>query len=342
MVLEVLHVGHIAVDDGGFHSWFIVEPAVVTVALAIGLGDEVDAPLVAEFIPARIVRVMAGADVVAVALLEQFQIADHRRFGNRVAGVGHVFVAVRALQFHRHAVHGEEAALDLDLAETRPGGKEFRFGLAGQRQHRGVKIRGFRRPLGGIAHRDGDAHVGFLARIQRRHGHVRLDAGHRFALRIMQFHRKRPGGGRLIAVIAHHGGDLHRGVAIGGIQIGFDEEIAHMHLRRAPESDVAEDAAQAPHVLILQVTARTEAIDLDGQQVLARLEELGEVEFCRVAAVHGKAHRLAVQPDVERRIHPAERDERATALPTGRHLELAPVTAHRVALFTRGQSFWKM
>ena len=87
MVLEVLHIGDIAIDDGGLHLGLVVEPAVVAVALHIRLGDKPDAPLVAQFIPARIVGVMAGADMIAVALLEQFQIANHLLFGDGMADI---------------------------------------------------------------------------------------------------------------------------------------------------------------------------------------------------------------------------------------------------------------
>ena len=39
MVLEVLHVGDVAVNDRIAHQWLIIEPAIIAVALAIGLGD---------------------------------------------------------------------------------------------------------------------------------------------------------------------------------------------------------------------------------------------------------------------------------------------------------------
>ena len=45
----------------------------------------------------------------------------------------------------------------------------------------------------------------------------------------MQFHRKRPGGGRLIAVIADLGGRGQRGVLILRIQIGLHKKIADVN-----------------------------------------------------------------------------------------------------------------
>ena len=125
VVLEVLHVGHAAVDDRVAHERLVVEVAVVAVALAVGLGHQPDTVLVAQFVPARVVGVMAGADVVAVALLEHFQVADHLRLGNRMADLGPMLVPVHAFELDGRAVHEELPALDLDLAETDLGGKKF-------------------------------------------------------------------------------------------------------------------------------------------------------------------------------------------------------------------------
>ena len=130
MVLEVLDVGHAAVDDRVAHPRLVVEAAVVAVALAVGLGHQPDAPLVAQFVPPRVVGVMAGADVVAVALLEDFQVADHLRLGDGVAHVGPMLVPVGALELDGRAVDEELPALDLDLAETDAGGEEFRSAAA--------------------------------------------------------------------------------------------------------------------------------------------------------------------------------------------------------------------
>ena len=68
---------------------------------------------------------MAGADVVAVALLEDFQVADHLLLGDVMAGVGPVLVTVGALELDGHAVDVKLPALDLDLAEADPGGEDF-------------------------------------------------------------------------------------------------------------------------------------------------------------------------------------------------------------------------
>ena len=135
---------------------------------------------------------------------------------------------------------------------------------------------------------------------------------HRFAVGIEQRDGQLAGRESLIAVIADGGADLHRGILILRIEVGADAEIADVHLGRAPERDVAEDAAQPPHVLILQVAARAVAIDLDGDEVLARLEVLREVELGGVAAVDAVADFLAVEPEEERGIHAIEGHEDAT------------------------------
>ena len=74
---------------------------------------------------------MAGADVIAVALLEHFQVADHALLGDVVAGVGPVLMPVGAFEFDGHAVDGEDAAFNLDFAEAGASGNEFALLAAG-------------------------------------------------------------------------------------------------------------------------------------------------------------------------------------------------------------------
>ena len=96
MVLKVLYVGGVAVDDGVFDPRVFVELVPGAVAFQVGLGDEVDAVLVAEFVPARIIRIVAGAHMVAVGLFDEEDVADHLLFGDGVAGRWPVLVAVDA------------------------------------------------------------------------------------------------------------------------------------------------------------------------------------------------------------------------------------------------------
>lgn len=60
MVFEILNIGHVAVNNLGFHGWFFVELAIVTVTLHIGFGYQPDTIFVAQLVPARINR-MASA-----------------------------------------------------------------------------------------------------------------------------------------------------------------------------------------------------------------------------------------------------------------------------------------
>ena len=105
-------------------------------------------------------------------------------------------------------------------------------------------------------------------------GHARrcaCGAGDGLAVAVEQFHGQtcgpvRPGRCSCWTFARH----FERGIAVLRVEVGLDEEIAYVDLRRAPEGDVAEDAAEAPHVLVFQVAAGAEAIDLDGDHVLAR------------------------------------------------------------------------
>ena len=140
--------------------------------------------------------------------------------------------------------------------------------------------------------------------------HFRLGAGHGLPSASNSSTVSFAGRRGLIAVVVDLGAHLQRRVLVLRIQVGLDEEVADVYLRRAPEGDVAEDAAETPHVLVFQVAAGAVAIDLDGHQVLARLHVLGDVELGGVAAVDAVADLLAVDPEEEGGIDAVEGDER--------------------------------
>ena len=119
MILEILDVRHVAIDDGRLHFRLAVERAVVAVAFDIGLGVEPESVLVAKLVPAGIVGIMARANVIAVGLLQEFDIADHLLFGDDVARFRPVLVPVRSLEFDRRSVYEHLPPFDLDLADAR-------------------------------------------------------------------------------------------------------------------------------------------------------------------------------------------------------------------------------
>ena len=73
-------------------------------ALDIGFGTEVDAVLVAEFIPIGIVGIMAGTHGVDVHLLHLLDVLEHALTTDDVTSVGVHFVAIDTFDEDRFAV----------------------------------------------------------------------------------------------------------------------------------------------------------------------------------------------------------------------------------------------
>ena len=348
VVLEVLDVGHVAVDVRGLGLLAVRETlraVAVAVRFQVRLGGQVDAVLVAQLVPARVVGIVAGADVVAVALLEHLEVAAHLRLADGVAGVGPHLVAVRALELHGHAVVHVDAALDLHLAEAGAAGKDFRdlrlvtlrVG-AYQRQNGRIQVGCLRRPLRRVFDIQLHRHGTFFTRLARG---VCAGGGarHFAAFAIEERYGQAHGLGQLLPVVLHLGRHGQRRVLILRVEIRQRKEVANMDLRRAPEVAVAEDAGEPPHVLVLEPRAGAEAIDFHRDHVLARLDQLRHVELRGVAAVDAVADLLAVDPDEERAVHAAEREEHAAPVPVRGQFEVAAVAAHRVALDERGEVF---
>ena len=124
--------------------------------------------------------------------------------------------------------------------------------------------------------------------------------------------------------------ELELRIPIRRIQVGLHLEVADVDLGRRPEIHVAEDAAHPPEVLVLEVRSVAPAEVLDGEQVLAGLEERGDVELDRRAAVLAHADLLAVDPEVEEGVDAVEGDQDPPARPVLGHREGAAVGVDRV------------
>jgi hypothetical protein len=91
-----------------------------------------------------------------------------------------------------------------------------------------------------------------------------------------------------------------------GVEIGLDLDVTQALRRCAPEHDVTENPAEAPHVLVFEKRPVTPAIDLDGELILTTANRIGDVELGRRAAVFAVADTTPVHPHVERRVHSAK------------------------------------
>jgi len=101
------------------------------------------------------------------------------------------------------------------------------------------------------------------------------------------------------------------------IQCAFNKEILDIDRGSGVEVHVAEDAAEAPHVLAFEVGAVTVAVNLGGEDVFAWLEEFGDVELGGGAGALAVADVLAVDPEAEGGIDAVEGDEYLPFLPVG-------------------------
>ena len=102
-------------------------------------------------------------------------------------------------------------------------------------------------------------------------------------------------------------------------------------LREGDERDGAEDAAQPPHVLVLEVGTGGPLDDAHGEDVFAfEVEPVRDVEFVRKAAARPLPHGDAVDESLEPGVDALETQADAAPLPRVRHAEGAPVAAGRV------------
>ncbi len=258
VVFVALDHGHDAVDVRGLPLLRVRErflAVVITVRLDVRLVHEVHAVLVAEVVPVRVVRVVRGTHMVHVRLLEALHVELHVGARERVTGLGEILVTVHALEFHGLAVHEEHAVDDLHVAETDVRGDDVTDLAAGvgELDDQRIEIRRLGGPEGrmGVVMNDHHFAVGtllccngkrgnFLARFVVEHG-VHSDA----------FSVARGG-----LADVHGGAEFPWPAFFGHRRRRRHEQVAHMRLVLRVDRHRAEDAGEAPHVLIIPDTNR--------------------------------------------------------------------------------------
>ena len=124
-------------------------------ALHISFGYEVDSVLIAELVPAVVVRIMAGAYCVDVELLHQLDILYHPGLAHGIAPVRVELVAVGTLEEYWLAVDEHLCVPDFYLAESYLN----RYGFAAGAGVEGIEVWSLCRPLVWV----GDLHLHTLA-----------------------------------------------------------------------------------------------------------------------------------------------------------------------------------
>ncbi|MNC03620.1 hypothetical protein D3C75_510330 [compost metagenome] len=294
------------------------------VGLQVRLVHHVEAEPVTQSIELGMVGVVGAAHRVEVVLLHQPQILLHGGRGHHMAQGGIVFVAIGAANEQRLAVDPQQAALDLHRPKTHVMGLALDglVLLVQQGQGQSIQMRRLGAPL--VGSRDlqpqlGSVCVGTLL-VDGAGTEGLTQAGNRLLTEIeVRLHRQP---GAFIDLQRH----LETGIPVAGVQHRGQPHVQQPALGFVQQADRAEDAAHAPHVLILQIGAIGPAQHQHGQPVRTGLQEVAEIEFGGQPAVLGVTDPAAVAEQMEGAVHPVEDDAGLTAgQPVGGQFKLAGI-----------------
>ena len=127
-----------------------------TMALLVSLGNNIQSVLVAEIIPARIVRIMAGTNGIDVHALHHHDVLNHALLTYVVALIRIYLMTVGTLQENRLAIDQELLVLDLHLAETYLYlynlVRQIHTAILDRRYNEGIEVRSLSTPLANILH----------------------------------------------------------------------------------------------------------------------------------------------------------------------------------------------
>ena len=256
------------------------------VAHAVGLDvafvHHIQAILVAEGEPARVVGIMAGADGVDVQFLHDPDVADHLGLGDDIAAGGAQLMPVGALDEDGLSIDHQLVADDLHSTETERDLREIdgllaSIGPDGKR----VQVRILRAPE---------------SRVQD----LRFDLRH-------PVHHFDPVNGKDTPAVRVNHLQVDQADALGNLHTGLqatigpagDMDIFDPLFLTGVDFHPAGDAGEAPEILILQVGAVAPAEDFQGDGVLPRMDIFREVEAGFELAVLAVAHHLAVHPHAD-------------------------------------------
>ena len=283
-----------------------------TVRLYVGLVDNVETVLVAQVIPFGRVRIVARTYGIEVELLHDLYVLNHALARHDEALEGIYLVAVGTLDQYGLAVHKQQAVLDLRRAETYALCYDLGSAAAVLDVYRNlVEVGRLGRPLGGVL--DVERQLGLAAA-----GRCGL-LGNGGAGSIEKLDR-----GALYARGEVH---LHveRGVGVLCVEVGRDHHVGKARLGQGYELHVTRDTAQTPQVLILEIRAVAPAEDLQGDEVLTRVNILRDVERCAEVAVLRVSDELAVDPYIYVRYGSADVEVYVAARPVGGDVDGAAV-----------------
>ena len=250
--------------------------------LDVRLVEYVEPITVTQIIPPRIIWVVARAHGVDVELLHEHDVLHHRLKREGVARVGIVLVAVDAADPQGHAVEANLAVLHLDLAEAHATPLDLHHPTVVilERHEQRVQVRLLGGPLLGI--RDGRP---------KRQRYLGPGVSHRVrtqrfseygpTLIIEQVHLDTVALHRPVSEVRDHDVHSEMRVPICLVQRRPDVVVPQVHSRQGQQVHVAEDAAEPPHVLVLQIAAIGPAVDSRRHLVVSHADVARYVELRR-------------------------------------------------------------
>ena len=319
MILERFHHSLHTVDTRPFPfrphgrvlSLFVAE----SVGFQIGFAHHVKPVAVADFIEHLAVRIVAGAYGVDVVALHLKNVFHDRIIRYGTSEVGLELVAVDAAEHDRDAVDKEVAVFEFHRAEPDPETLVFNHSIAVfQSQEQSIEVGRFRAPFHDIPDFRFETHLCafrlFDARLRRKRF---LENGTSALVEQLGFHNEVPD--IFLHPVSYFDFEFKDSVFVFFVQKRFRENIEQVHFRERHDGYVTEDAAQPPHVLILQIGSVGPLEHLNRDAVQADLRDIGDVEFRGIAAAFAHAGKLPVDPDIHERIDAVEFEHDTAVLP---------------------------
>mmetsp|Transcript_29326 Transcript_29326/g.84276 ORF Transcript_29326/g.84276 Transcript_29326/m.84276 type:complete len:516 (-) Transcript_29326:388-1935(-) len=349
---EARHPRHVGLAPKRVVPQGLVPLEAAPMALDVRLAHDVQAVLVAQLVPKGVVGVVRAPDGVEVVGFHHPDVLQHRAPADDVPGVRVMLMAVDAADGERAAVQQEPALPDLDRPETHGDSQRLiHIRALGRRalqaQHQGVQVRLLGAPEADVwaqllALCDGDiaGPRGDGQRERADHPRVLARGGGRApereeASRLRLRLRRLPTPGVELATQCQPRRQRPRGQGDFGLDLEEPVgprphlDVADVLHRPGECEDVAGDARQPPHVLILEVGAGGPTPHLHRERVRSPADVGRHLKFGRHLAVGAEAQLGTVHPHATSTSGSANVQEDLQALvdPRRRDIELAPVGA---------------
>ncbi len=219
------------------------------------LSHYVEAIFVAEVVPTRIVRIVAGAHGIDVVLLHRANVLHHPFRTYHIASVRVHLVAVCALDKDGLSVHEKLGVLYLNFAETHTLLQALHHAIAVFQVHtQSVEVGRFGCPLRRVVY------APFRVDVLREGQRLRLD---RRSLAVEQREVN-----RLALALLALNAYAERTVCVVVNKVGRYEEVGNVALRTGVEVNFAGNAGEPPKVLVFEIGTVAPTHHLHGHEVL--------------------------------------------------------------------------